>query len=488
MSSKQESITSLWDQSSTTVKEYLSTPICPDNYIKIEPIGSERTLEIIQAIIEQSEKEKSILIVTNRIQDAIDLALLINTLANRDLASLHLPHHRQAIDSNAPLTITTLYQLNLDEEIWPLLSSRYSHLFFDPINQDSPLLNTPKLLKRYSSALLASDIVITPINTINIIDLLASSADKKRDKQEINIAILQGNFKRQYIRDSVRSEELTSVVVILKHHQEARQLQSYLYRGRIRAKTIHKRTSDKIREQIIREFNEQKINVLIVVEECAQSLANRLSQVDKLYLYDLPTLYIELKEFLELTATYFSPKEQQSLATENQRVWVESLKEECDSDLCTIILKSVEAPKNRRNQQRNNRKTSGSRTSNNRNRNSDRKSTQRKRNTSRNRKNDRTNREEIEAPKRADNEGIPEISQQDIVNENRLPFEANSFEANIAKINRQRVRNVFSNQRQNHQLEDHTFRQEGNGPNTTTPQRGNRRSRRNNNRNKNGNQ
>jgi|GEM_PF-3436003 len=328
------------------------------------------------------------------------------------------------------------------------------------------------------------------------------------------VAFVKKNFERQYIRDLIRSESLTRVVVISHSRQHSKQLGNYLYRARIQSRILHERLKEDARENFIERFNHGNIAVLILNQRDINLIEGKVEDVNKVIFYQLPVAYVEFTDRLSDAMDRLTPKTTLSLASENEEVWVTSLKEECPDLKLTITPLSVrkereprenrdrrERPEQNRAQQRRQSADNQARTEsqsenasdtdaqtptrereqrNNRRRpqqnrgrrqdRNDRNDSQQDRRESRdNRDNKRTSRNQTRRPRREqhDYQDEPNFNRIDegneqlnIVNKNRLPFESGSFEANIAKVNKNRMRQVFSNQQRNIQNHGNLFTQE----------------------------
>lgn len=334
------------------------------------------------------------------------------------------------------------------------------------------------------------------------------------------VAFVKKNFERQYIRDLIRSESLTRVVVISHSRQHSKQLGNYLYRARIQSRILHERLKEDARENFIERFNHGNIAVLILNQRDINLIEGKVEGVNKVIFYQLPVAYVEFTDRLSDAIDRLAPKTTLSLASENEEVWVTSLKEECPDLKLTITPLSARKereprenrdhrarPEQNRAQQRrqsaDNRARTESQSENtqdadaqtptrereqrdnrrrpqqNRGRRqdrNDRNDQQQDRRESRdnrdnrdNRDTKRTSRNQTRRPRREqhDYQDEPNFNRIDegneqlnIVNKNRLPFESGSFEANIAKVNKNRMRQVFSNQQRNIQNHGNLFTQE----------------------------
>lgn len=338
------------------------------------------------------------------------------------------------------------------------------------------------------------------------------------------VAFVKKNFERQYIRDLIRSESLTRVVVISHSRQHSKQLGNYLYRARIQSRILHERLKEDARENFIERFNHGNIAVLILNQRDINLIEGKVEGVNKVIFYQLPVAYVEFTDRLSDAMDRLAPKTTLSLASENEEVWVTSLKEECPDLKLAITPLSArkereprenrdrrERPEQNRSQQRRQSADTQAQTDaaanapgadtpthtgereqrdnrrrpqqnrgrrqdrndrNDRNERNDRNDHQQDRRDSRdNRDRDtkRTSRNQTRRPRREqhDYQDEPNFNRIDegneqlnIVNKNRLPFESGSFEANIAKVNKNRMRQVFSNQQRNIQNHGNLFTQE----------------------------
>ncbi len=318
------------------------------------------------------------------------------------------------------------------------------------------------------------------------------------------IAMMPRNFHRQYIRDYIRRFDLKNCLIVAHNRQAARQLENYLYRARIRTKIVHEKLADSAKKGLVERFNQQRINALIVMHRVVTQITPDLNKIDSVFFLDLPSAYVEFAERLTYVKDHFSPEHFISIATENERVWVQSLTDEYIEFALPIVeiepkqnsnkrgekapssekraktspereVKSVDGsePKEeeskRRRTPRQNR-ASNSKGQDNRRRQPRKRTQEDNQKPQRSRKPTRRKEERAEPQSQAD---FFNNEQSDVVNRNRMPFELGSFEANIAQQNRRRMREVFS--KQNRQSSGHensgnfvqniTENNQGNSPN-----------------------
>lgn len=418
------------------------------------------------------------------------------------LATLLLPHHHHSLDEmSSPIVITTLYHLNLHDDWWATIGENFDYLCYEPKNSESLLLAGETLLRRHIAHLREKKIALIPLEINPLMERMErslqekrkenrwlfqqeikdlkplikqesdeskalisqpkkieqsrqqepiTSSKEKREKEDknhslkseiIDIPLLNGNFKRQYLRDLLSKREDRQSLIIVKHFHEARALQIYLTKGGVRTKIIHKRTSKQVEEKIVSEFN-QGMTALVILEECLPKIVESVPKSSFLIIYDLPDLYIELINLIKETTAAFTPNERMVLATENQRVWIESLLAECGEEL-KVNLFRAEHPRNQRQRERNSKGRAPAERAveqkQQQEEERERRQPERKKRNNRNQPQRERPEPRQERRKRAPKVvEEPNFNHVDIVNENRLPFGEDSFEVNIAKINKRR--------------------------------------------------
>lgn len=323
------------------------------------------------------------------------------------------------------------------------------------------------------------------------------------------IAMVPRNLQRQYIRDYIREHNLQNTLIVTHNRQSARLLEKYLYRARIRSRIVHEKIDDETANSLFERYNNGQFNVLILMHRVVQDLAEKIEKCDAVMFLDFPSVYAEYADRFTFARQKFTPKHLVSIASENDRAWVDAFVEEYpDINLPTLEI-DIAPPKRRQNdntddkqeQKRHPKKTHRNPKSvdnvqgdvkaptpnaetapveaiapeeakpNNhtvapkdtRPQQRERRSNNRTEHTPRqDQPNHRARNESKPRPQRQRNDQQPyhgntdhqefgdsqsdffSRNQDEIVNQNRLPFESGSFEANIARENRRRGRDPFS--------------------------------------------
>lgn len=594
MNSSIDSISARWADYSRITKEELLNLSAPEKSLPVRP-----SLEVIQEIILLAEHKitDSFLIITRTISEAESLATIIRAMSGKIKVKAVLPHHapltvssKESGISILPFsifslleyrtfpwesfetiiieqnlmrqTISALLEINnvkniiLNSQTQSLIFARFQNLVsveehqtprsIRPLEKFAHKRAAKEILAQHEEAA-ASRKKISLKSDKDSSAQKTKAADSKTPSQEEStsntpeekhfIAMMPRNYHRQYIRDYIRRFDLKNCLIVAHNRQAARQLENYLYRARIRTKVVHEKLADNAKSALVERFNRQNINVLIVMHRVVEEITPGLDKIDSVFFLDLPSAYVEYAERLTYVKEHFSPEHFISIATENERVWVQSLKDEYIQFSLPIIEIDPEhesggASKNARNsseteggressktnrrrsrsrQERpNNRRTQNRTHSKNRKhsasdrRDGEQKSTEdqqsrdsnnKKQNRSGRKQGRRTQNNETRnhTPRKEQNSrpesqaDFFESEQTDVVNRNRMPFELGSFEANIAQQNRRRMREVFSNQ--NRQTSGHgnqgNFVQNitaNNTPGNSPNRRRNQSKRRNNNR------
>lgn len=330
----------------------------------------------------------------------------------------------------------------------------------------------------------------TVIETATKATVTEKSSNNKDQAEKVDpsafIAIVARNVQRQYIRDYIREHNLQHVLIVTHNRQSARLLEKYLYRARIRSRVVHEKIDDDTATSLFDRYNDGQFTALILMHRVVEELSEKIKKCDSVIFLDFPTVYSEYADRLNFVQTNFKPQHFISIATENDKVWVQALIEEYPNLNLPLVEVDIKPPKKRQqNQQQKSQdrdKTASQDKSENREskadstpqseREEDSKNNSRDRNNRRNNRqrqdrNDRQNerrdnRQRNNNRRRQDqaaNNTQPHdhdhefgdsqsdffsANQDEIVNHNRLPFEAGSFEANIARENRRRGRDHFN--------------------------------------------
>ncbi len=373
----------------------------------------------------------------------------------------------------------------------------------------------------------------------------AAPAESQGQDPSAFIAVVARNVQRQYIRDYIREHNLQHVLIVTHNRQSARLLEKYLYRARIRSRVVHEKIDEETATSLFDRYNEGQFTAMILMHRVVEDLAAKIQKCDSVIFLDFPTVYSEYANRLEFVQTHFKPQHFISISTENDRAWVQALFEEYPDLNLPLVEVDIKPPKKRHQPA----KTEDERTSVTAEQNNDATDSAAKENTSQdkdakiaaeeqqenndnprdrrhsrraqprqNRQDQRQERNDRNAQRRDNNprnnqrrrqeqpthntqsshefgdsqSDFFSINQDEIVNHNRLPFEAGSFEANIARENRRRGRDAFNTPGGIGQSTNGNFLQNitqgfntnGNGNGNNNPQSQNRRNNNSNNRNR----
>lgn len=331
----------------------------------------------------------------------------------------------------------------------------------------------------------------------------STSETTNKTAQEVDpsafIAVVARNVQRQYIRDYIREHNLQHVLIVTHNRQSARLLEKYLYRARIRSRVVHEKIDEETATSLFDRYNEGQFTAMILMHRVVEELAAKIEKCDAVIFLDFPTVYSEYANRLDFVQTHFKPQHFISISTENDRAWVQALLEEYPDLHLPLVEVDIKPPKKRQNQpktttdhevttpaqdnttasapakentpeeaatndgttdsqesshqpreRRNNRRTQPRQ--NRQDQRPERQDRTERNNQRRENSNPRTNRRRQEQPayQQQDQEfgdsqsDFFSANQDEIVNHNRLPFEAGSFEANIARENRRRGRDAFN--------------------------------------------
>lgn len=316
----------------------------------------------------------------------------------------------------------------------------------------------------------------------------------KQEKNHHEIAFIRKNFERQYIRNLIRRESLTQVIIVVQSRQFAKQLSNYLYRARIQSRIMHQGMDEKIKQKFIDRFNYGNVSALIISLDELSLLEGHLPQVQKVIFYQHPATYLEFEEELLTIYQALTPLTTLSLADENEKAWVEDLKNACHHFIIEIARTQSakshsshkkegallykrrkrptrphnppqtafkdDSPQNddplqeKESQEDQQEKPPVRAQAGARGRAAERKNIRVKTVT---KKRSSSSKRQPSTHEEANNTDSPLT----IVNQNRLPFGSESFEAHIAKANRARLKKVYANQHKpNHQDYTALFTQE----------------------------
>ena len=301
------------------------------------------------------------------------------------------------------------------------------------------------------------------------------------------IAIVARNVQRQYIRDYIREHNLQHVLIVTHNRQSARLLEKYLYRARIRSRVVHEKIDDETATSLFDRYNDGQFTALILMHRVVEDLAEKIQKCDAVIFLDFPTVYSEYADRINFVQTNLKPPHFISIATDNDKAWVQSLVEEYPDLNLPLVEIDIKPPKKRPAPKNNPKEQTPTETSptventaseaqesseensseqdstnnNHKNRRNPRQARGRNERHERNdQRQDRNRNQRDHQPRnqrrRASHQDQQDhefgdsqsdffsMNQDEIVNHNRLPFEAGSFEANIARENRRRGRDSFN--------------------------------------------
>ncbi|WP_461750004.1 hypothetical protein [Ignatzschineria sp. LJL83] len=302
------------------------------------------------------------------------------------------------------------------------------------------------------------------------------------------IAIVARNVQRQYIRDYIREHNLQHVLIVTHNRQSARLLEKYLYRARIRSRVVHEKIDDETATSLFDRYNEGQFTALILMHRVVEDLAEKIQKCDAVIFLDFPTVYSEYANRINFVQNNLKPPHFISIATDNDKAWVQSLVEEYPELDLPLVEIDIKPPKKRptpknspkeqvqaetspvventvsetQNSAEEHSSEQDSKNSHHKNRRNPRQARGRNERHERNdQRQDRHRNQRDQQPRqqrrRADHNNNQQdhefgdsqsdffsMNQDEIVNHNRLPFEAGSFEANIARENRRRGRDSFN--------------------------------------------
>lgn len=302
------------------------------------------------------------------------------------------------------------------------------------------------------------------------------------------IAVVARNVQRQYIRDYIREHHLQHVLMVTHNRQSARLLEKYLYRARIRSRVVHEKIDEETATNLFDRYNSDQFTAMILMHRVVEELAAKIQKCDAVIFLDFPTVYSEYANRLEFVKTHFKPQHFISISTENDRAWVQALLEEYPDLNLPLVEVDIKPPKKQ--SQRHKAETQEAHSVTSAQNNAAAEATQsdqeprevdaetddskahndQQREPRNNRRQPRQGRQDQRQERsdrhnrRSDNTHRPQRRRQDqelhefddsqsdffssnqdeIVNHNRLPFGAGSFEANIARENRRRGRDAFN--------------------------------------------
>lgn len=280
-------------------------------------------------------------------------------------------------------------------------------------------------------------------------------------------------LKRNLLIQLITTRAWQKVVVVTRTKHAAHRLEEKLFHNKLRARIIHGTLAPIAVEKNLEKFNSAEIRILIVTDNALSLI--KYPQLDAVIFFELPDLATAFFERIQYFSTFLENGETISLFCSDEQDWLSNLEvnigqpfpiKPCQ-ELIDMISKNthkeyvhpsrnehvVKDPKDLKNTKREPRdprrpfiKRDTSINSNTQQKNS--RYPQRT-------EQDRPVRPVNTRPKARPNPNSENYNsnseQQGIVNENRLPFATNSFEANIARENKRRNRSGFQNKNSGYQ-------------------------------------
>lgn len=161
------------------------------------------------------------------------------------------------------------------------------------------------------------------------------------------IALVPKNLQRQYIRDYIRTHHLQHLLIVTHNRQSARLLEKYLYRARIRSRVVHEKINDETATSLFDRYNKGQFTAFILMHRVIEEFASKIEQCDSVMFLDFPTVYAEYAERFEFIQNHYKPAHFISIATENDKAWIQSFTEEYPQLGLPIIPIDIEPPKRR---------------------------------------------------------------------------------------------------------------------------------------------
>ncbi len=161
------------------------------------------------------------------------------------------------------------------------------------------------------------------------------------------IALVPKNLQRQYIRDYIRTHHLQHLLIVTHNRQSARLLEKYLYRARIRSRVVHEKINEETATSLFERYNKGQFTVFILMHRVIEEFASKIEKCDSVMFLDFPTVYSEYAERFEFIQNHYKPAHFISIATENDKAWIQSFTEEYPQLGLPIIPINIEPPKRR---------------------------------------------------------------------------------------------------------------------------------------------
>lgn len=276
--------------------------------------------------------------------------------------------------------------------------------------------------------------------------------------QEPCVVISNQTQKRNIIQHLLINFNWQKIAIISKTKHAAHRIEEKLYRRKIRSKIIHAALPEDIQNHFVQKLNNQEIRVLFITTPSFDQLS--LPELDAVFFYDPPEQESEFIHRLEFFMQHPKKPICVSLISDEELSWLNTLETNLgktyprvevalpqthkhinhqtpESDPTTKSA-SDEEPKNRSTKKINHKKPQRLNSKNSALRNTAINNPTAKPN------NVSTNSKKTSRKATSNRNNIGNNEQQGIVNQNRLPFDTDSFEANISRENKRRVRKLFS--------------------------------------------
>ncbi len=295
----------------------------------------------------------------------------------------------------------------------------------------------------------------TPVSPTNI------SIDSDTSQQNIleyfsenitdapSLILLSKGQKQQAIQQLLALYPWQRVVVVTRTKQAAQRIEESFYRQRIKYKIIHSGLPEAVQQVQMNKLTNKEIRLLFVTDSLACQLD--YPKLDAVIFYDLPDLEQEMLERISFFNHQRVTHAHLTLVSENELSWLEQIGSPTQGTYKKInYLSKVSINTNPHSNKNKTRPLTH---------NDKQKKNQQ---PSEHRKNHRFNKStptQDSNPNKLQGNGKPHYNnpnkkkmsqnkrppneQQGIVNQNRLPFEVDSFEANIARENKRRVRKIL---------------------------------------------
>ena len=274
--------------------------------------------------------------------------------------------------------------------------------------------------------------------------------------------------KRNIIQHLLINFDWQKIVIVTKTKHTAHRIEEKLYRRKIRSKIIHATLPEEVQNHFVQKLANQEIRVLFISGASFNHL--NYPELDAVFFYDPPEHEHEFSERLQFFANYQKNLVSLSLISDEELPALEAIEANTAKVYPRVEVTLLQTHKTVQQSEAKKEDHSADKQTNN---SDDR---NRAAHTKRNNKKkpivsaDKANNQKVNRYGSSDNNAIKRgnstnvnnrkksrnvanngnsignSEQQGIVNQNRLPFELDSFEANISRENKRRVRSLFSKQ------------------------------------------